>query len=346
MSDNDYKPPYVLTERIVDLVERIGEALGRAAVEERSLQLRRVNRIRSIHGSVAIEGNTLTEEQVTAILEGKRVIAPPREILEVQNALKAYEQLSEWTPLDEANLLTAHGLMMSGLLDEPGKYRTKNAGVAGKEGVIHVAPPADRVPFLMKQLFQWLDTTELHPLIAGAVFHYEFEFIHPFSDGNGRMGRLWQTLILSRWKPTFGDIAVESMIHEHQQDYYFAINISNADVDCAPFIEFMLNVILETIATEHVTEHVTEQVKLLLRILVNGESGTRDLMESLRLKHRPTFLYDYLQPAINKGLVEMTQPDSPQSPTQKYVLTDKGKRWAQLNLNSNKNDLNGQRGSI
>ena len=190
MSEEEYKPPYVLTESIVNLVEQIGEALGCASDEIHSLLLRRSNRIRSIHGSVAIEGNTLSEEQVSAILEGKRVIAPPHEILEVQNALNAYDQLNNWNPVEAPDLLNAHAVLMTGLLKEPGKYRLKNAGVAGKEGVIHIAPPADRVPALMRNLLHWLDTTESHPLIASAVFHYELEFIHPFVDGNGRMGRL------------------------------------------------------------------------------------------------------------------------------------------------------------
>ncbi|VGO12646.1 Adenosine monophosphate-protein transferase SoFic [Pontiella desulfatans] len=330
MSDDVYKPPYALTERIVDLVERIGEELGRASVGERSLRLRRANRIRSIHGSVAIEGNTLSEEQVSAILEGKRVIAPPREILEVQNALEAYDQLVGWSPANESDLLSAHAVMMNGLLDDAGRYRVKSAGVAGKEGVIHVAPPADRVPFLMKQLFQWLETTELHPLVSGAVFHYEFEFIHPFADGNGRMGRLWQTLILCRWNSVFGDIAVESMIHEHQQEYYEAINASNAAVNCAPFIEFMLQVILETIQTDQVDDQVSDQVKRLLDAVGGGRLSASELMERLGLSHRPTFRKNYLKPALEGGLVAMTLPDSPRSPTQKYFLTSKGKRLLEM----------------
>lgn len=325
MSEEDYKPPYVLTDRTVGLVEQVGEELGRASDGERSLRLRRANRIRSIHGSVAIEGNTLSEEQVSAILDGKRVIAPPREILEVKNALEAYDRLGEWNALAEADLLSAHAVMMEGLLEEPGKYRTKNAGVAGKEGVIHVAPPPDRVPWLMKQLFQWLETTELHPLIKSCVFHYEFEFIHPFTDGNGRLGRLWQTLLLSRWNPVFGDIAVESMIHEHQQDYYDAINRSNAAVNSGPFIEFMLQVILESIRTDQVGDQVTDQVKRLLAVVKERPATAAGLMELLGLSHRPTLRKNYLHPALEAGLVEMTQPDSPKSPTQKYRLTEKGR---------------------
>jgi Fic family protein len=172
MNEDEYKPVYMLTDRIVSLVAQISEAVGRFSVSgDQAFRLRWANRIRTIHGSVAIEGNTLTEEQITAILEGKRVIAPPREILEVQNALKVYEQMSAWKPGDESDLLQAHTVLMAGLLEDAGRYRRKSAGVMGKQGVIHIAPSADRLPYLMKQLFGWLESTDLHPLVAGAVFH-------------------------------------------------------------------------------------------------------------------------------------------------------------------------------
>ena len=327
MNEDEYKPLYTLTERIVSLVAQISEAAGRFSVSgDQALRLRRANRIRTIHGSVAIEGNTLSEEQITAILEGKRVLAPPREILEVQNALKAYDQMSVWVPTKEADLLAAHAVLMTGLLEDAGTYRRKSAGVMGKEGVIHIAPPADRLPCLMKQLVGWLGSTELHPLIAGAVFHYEFEFIHPFADGNGRLGRLWQTLILSRWNPLFAELAVENMIYAHQPDYYNAINRSNAENNCAPFIEFMLEVILETIQTDQAGDQVTDQVKRLVRAVALNRLSAADLMGKLNLSHRPTFRKNYLHPALEAGLIEMTLPDSPRSPTQKYFLTEKGKR--------------------
>ena len=327
MSDDEYKPNYTLSESIVSLVAQIAEAVGRfSAAGDQALRLRRANRIRTVHGSVAIEGNTLTEEQITAILEGKRVIAPPREILEVQNALKAYDRMSTWNPGKEADLLTAHGVLMNGLLDDAGKYRKKNAGVMGKEGVIHVAPPADRLPYLMKQLFGWLGSIDLHPLIAGAVFHYEFEFIHPFEDGNGRLGRLWQTLMLSRWNPIFSSISVENMIHVRQQDYYAAINQSNVRNNCSPFIEFMLGVILETIRIDQVSDQVSDQVKRLLEAVSFDRLSAADLMGRLNLVHRPTFRKNYLNPALEAGLIEMAMPDSPRSPTQKYFLTERGKQ--------------------
>jgi len=217
-----YQPPYTITPEILNRVAAISEAIGRLAVlidQARSLRLRRINRVRTIRGSLAIEGNTLSEAQITAILEGKRVIAPPREVQEVKNALAAYDRFDTWKLEAEKDMLEAHRILMSGLIDEAGLYRHGGVGVMAGRQVIHMAPPADRVPQLMADLFAWLAATDVHPLIAGSVFHYEFEFIHPFADGNGRMGRLWQSLILDRWNPLFADIPVESLIFEHQAQY-------------------------------------------------------------------------------------------------------------------------------
>src|SRR5690606_2743426 len=186
------------------LLAETAERIGRFSVQmeaEQTLRLRRVNRILSVQGSLAIEGNTLSEKQITAILDGKRVIAPPREIQEARNALQAYDHLTKWQPQREKDLLAAHKMMMSALIDDAGCYRSGGVGVMAGKKVIHVAPQARRVPQLMSQLLAWLANTDQHPLLISSVFHYEFEFIHPFSDGNGRMGRLWQTLILARWNP-------------------------------------------------------------------------------------------------------------------------------------------------
>jgi Fic family protein len=324
-----YRPPYTLTPAIVSLVAEIAEAAGRlSALRGDGLRLRRVNRIRTIHGSLAIEGNTLSEEQITAILEGKPVVAPPREIQEVRNALAAYEEMPDWQPAREADLLAAHGVLMAGLLDEAGCYRTGGVGVMQGNEVIHMAPPAGRVPGLMRELLGWLAETDAHPLIAGAVFHYEFEFIHPFADGNGRLGRLWQTLILSRWKPVLAELPVESLVHAHQEGYYRAIAESTARSDSAPFIAFMLERILEAcrIGTPQAAPEVTPQVKRLLRVL-RGEMGRTALMGALGLKDAKHFRQRYLEPALKSGLLEMTQPQSPRSPTQKYRLTERGRRF-------------------
>lgn len=245
-----YTPPFTITASILNLVADIGQAIGRLSAEfehEKLLRLRKVNRMRTVQGSLAIEGNTLSQEQITAILDGKRVIAPPKEVLEAQNAIAVYERISTWQPGSNNDLLAAHGLMMKGLLEDAGTYRSRGVGVMSGDQVVHMAPQADRVPKLMQELLAWLSDTELHPLIASCIFHYEFEFVHPFSDGNGRMGRLWQTLILSQWQPVFLNIPVESLVYQHQQAYYLAIRSSTAKTDSSPFIEFMLQMIVNAI---------------------------------------------------------------------------------------------------
>jgi Fic family protein len=322
---------------IVNLVAEISETVGRLSTlthAAKVLRLRRINRIRTIRGSLAIEGNTLTEAQITAILDGKRVIAPPREIQEVRNAIAAYDQFEQWRPEVEAELLEAHRILMAGLIDEAGTYRRGGVGVMAGGQVIHMAPPASRVPALMHDLFQWLVASDQHPLIISSVFHYEFEFIHPFADGNGRMGRLWQTLILTRWNPLFAHIPVESLIHEHQADYYHALQKSTVQTDSAPFIEFMLRMIFDAVSsavsTDQVGDQATDQVALLLKAIGDHELSSADLIKALGLSHRPTFRGNYLNPAMEGGWIERTQPDSPRSPTQRYRLTNKGRRWLSL----------------
>ena len=334
MKKSAYQPPYTITPAIVNLIAQISEAVGRLTVltdQARALRLRRINRIRTIHGSLAIEGNTLSEEQITAILDGKRVVAPSREIQEVRNAIAAYDRFEQWRPDVEEALLEAHRLLMAGLIDEAGNYRRGGVGVMAGEHVIHMAPPADRIPALMHDLFRWLAASEEHPLITSSVFHYEFEFIHPFADGNGRVGRLWQTLILTRWNSMFGNIPVESLVHEHQAEYYQALQRSTDQTDSAPFIEFMLRMILDSVAssvsTDQVDDHVTDQVALLIKAIGTREVGSTVLLKALGLSHRPTFRKNYLNPALEGGWIERTQPDSPRSPSQRYRLTNMGRRW-------------------
>lgn len=331
---NIFQPPYTITPAIVNLVAQISEAVGRlAALEAASqpLRLRRINRIRTIQGSLAIEGNTLSLEQITAILEGRRVIAPPREIQEARNAIKAYDLFTQWQPAVEEDLLAAHGIIMSGLIDAPGRYRGGGVGVMAGQEVIHMAPPADRVPSLMHDLMRWLATTTDHPLIASSVFHYEFEFIHPFEDGNGRMGRLWQTLILTLWNPLFAHIPVESMVFEHQAEYYDALRQSTDQTDSAPFIEFMLTMVLGAVvevAAPQVTPQVSPQVKRLLEVL-RGDMTREELQSALGLSDRKSFRVRYLAPALADGLIEMTVPEKPNSRLQKYRITDQGRRRLQ-----------------
>lgn len=202
---------------------------------------------------MAIEGNALSESQITAILDGKRVLAPPKEVQEVHNALSAYDHLDNWDPHNEADLRAAHRCLMAGLLPDAGRYRQGNVGVMSGEQVVHMAPPDNRVPLLMHNVLAWLQATDVQPLIASSVFHYEFECIHPCSDGNGRMGRLWQTLILSPWQPLLAYIPVESLVHRYQQDYYAAIRQSTAASDSSRFVLFMLERIreaIDSVATE------------------------------------------------------------------------------------------------
>jgi Fic family protein len=326
----NYQPPCTITTKIIDLISKISEQLGRLAVldDEKHLKLRRINRIRTIQGSLAIEGNTLSEDQITAILNGQPVIAPPKEILEAQNAIKAYELFEIWQPSKQQDLLFAHQVLMAGLVTDAGHYRNGNVGVMNGKQVIHMAPQTDRVPQLMADLLAWLQQTDMHPLIASSVFHYEFEFIHPFSDGNGRMGRLWQTLILSKWSRLLAQLPVESMIHQHQTSYYQAINISTQKASSESFVEFMLEAILNTlsISSDKATPQVTPQVKMLLNVLFEQKQGLdREQFQSLlSLKDRKSFRERYLKPALVASLIEMTIPDKPNSKLQQYRLTELG----------------------
>ncbi len=328
-----HQPPYTITPTILNRVAAISESVGRLSLlreQEKAIKLRRAHRIRTIQGSLAIEGNTLSEAQITAILDGKRVIAPPREIQEVKNALATYDRFDTWKPEAERDVLAAHQLLMCGLIDEAGSYRRGGVGVMVGKQIIHMAPPAQRVPHLMADLLTWLATTQAHPLIASSVFHYEFEFIHPFADGNGRMGRLWQSLILARWNPLFAHIPVESLVFEHQSEYYQAIQESTRQTDSAPFIAFMLRMIVDTLSnlTPEVAPEVTPEVKLLS--VLDGEMSRQQLKVALGLKDDEHFRKTYLLPALKSGWVEMTIPDKPRSRLQKYRLTRKGHRHVKV----------------
>ncbi|EIJ35367.1 Fic family protein [Thiothrix nivea] len=264
-----YQPPFTITNDILTLVADISERVGQLKHwydKEIDLRLRRINRIRSVAGSLAIEGNTLTEEQITALLDGKLVIAPPREIQEAKNALDTYEQMPKWNPRQESDLLVAHKTMMLGLIDSAGMYRSGGVGVFAGKQVLHMAPPANQLHRLMADLFQWLQTTDTHPLVASSVFHFEFEFIHPFADGNGRMGRLWQTLILSKWHPLFANLPVESLVHKNQAAYYQALQDSTHQTDCAPFISFMLGMIRDALRSFEEKTPVETQVKTRVKV--------------------------------------------------------------------------------
>ena len=241
------KPPYEITNTIIDSVAEIAELVGRLTSTNQlssNPTLCRSNRIRTIHGSLAIEQNTLSLEQVTAVLNGKHVLAPPKDIAEVKNAYEIYERLDELDPYSVDDLLTAHGIMTRELVDESGMFRTRPVGVVDQEGrVLHFGTLPQYVPDLVMELLGWVKNSDVHMLIRSCVFHYEFELIHPFADGNGRVGRLWHTLLLSKWNPAFAWLPVESIIHDRQQEYYAAINASNDAGESTVFIEFMLSAI-------------------------------------------------------------------------------------------------------
>lgn len=247
------KPPFEITDKILnytaETAELVGKASGVNGISSNPV-LRRENRIKTIYGSLAIEQNTLSLEQVTAVLDGKHVIAPPKDIAEVKNAYEIYERLDELDPYSVDDLLLAHGILTRGLEDESGMFRTRPVGVADNRGnIIHFGTLPQFVPGLVDELLEWTKNSSMHMLIRSCVFHYEFELIHPFSDGNGRMGRLWHTLLLSKWNRLFAWLPVESIIHDRQAEYYKAINISNAMGESTVFIEFMLSAI-KTALTE------------------------------------------------------------------------------------------------
>lgn len=301
---SDYKPPFHMTDKITFLIAEISEQVGRITVlQERTISphLRRENRIRTIHSSLAIEHNSLSLEQVTAILDGKRVLGNPNEIKEVQNAYEAYDLILCLDPSSVDNLLKAHKLMMNGL-----------------------------VPEHIHNLFVWYQQSELHPLIKSAVFHYEFEFIHPFADGNGRMGRMWHSLLLGKWKELFFWLPIEELIQSRQKEYYDALGVADRQADSAGFVELMLEIIRDSLkeitvvgrSTDQDNSQVTDQdktpVERLLSALGDNTLSTAELMERLGLSHRPTFRKNYLNPALEQNLIERTIPDKPNSKNQRY----------------------------
>lgn len=265
------KPPFEITNTIIDSVAEIAELVGRLTSTNQlssNPTLRRSNRIRTIHGSLAIEQNTLSLEQVTAVLNGKHVLAPPKDIAEVKNAYEIYERLDELDPYSIDDLLTAHGIMTRELVDESGMFRTRPVGVVDQEGrVLHFGTLPQYVPDLVMELLDWVKNSDVHMLIRSCVFHYEFELIHPFADGNGRVGRLWHTLLLSKWNSAFAWLPVESIIHDRQEEYYAAINASNNAGESTVFIEFMLSAIRASLidainASDEVSDGATDKATM------------------------------------------------------------------------------------
>ena len=268
---SNYRPPFHMTDKMTSLIAEISEQVGRITVLQEGItspHLRRENRIRTIHSSLAIEHNSLSLDQVTAILDGKRVLGNPNEIKEVQNAYEAYELMLHLNPASVDDLLKAHKLMMKGLVPENGRFRSGGVGIFNGEKLIHMAPPAEFVPEHIRNLFAWYQESELHPLIKSSVFHYEFEFIHPFADGNGRMGRMWHSLLLGKWKDLFFWLPIEELIQSRQQEYYDALGVADKRADSAVFVELMLEIIRDSLmkvtvvgsSTDQVSDQVTDQV--------------------------------------------------------------------------------------
>lgn len=323
-----YKPAFHITKKIDSQVIELCELIGRITVQQKetiSPHLRRKNRIRTIHSSLAIENNSLSIEEVTAILDGKRILGNPNEIKEVQNAYEAYNLILSLDPMSEEDLLKAHKLMMNSLVSENGKYRSRGVGVFDGKKLIHMAPPATLVPTLMHNLIEWYQSSELHPLIKSAIFHYEFEFIHPFSDGNGRMGRMWHTILLGQWKEIFYWLPIEELIQARQKEYYYALRTADNTADSSVFVEFMLEIIndaLNKFTPVNSTDQDSDQDKIrinrLLSTLGDETLSLAELMKRLSLTHKPTFRKNYLNPALNKHLIERTIPDKPNSKNQKY----------------------------
>jgi len=322
-----YEPPFEITNRMLNRVSSISEKLGRIETRrtlERQPHLRRNNRIQSVHSSLKIEANSLSLDSVRDVLNDREIIGPAKEIQEVKNAFAAYDQIDAVDSYSLDDLLRLHGVMTRLTVEESGMFRSGAEGVYRGGVCIHIAPPPEMVPPLMRQLFDWIAARrgEIHPLILSSVFHYEFVFIHPFRDGNGRMARLWQTALLSRWNPLFEYIPIESQIERFQDGYYDAIAVSTSEGSATAFVEFMLDRIDEVLDRVIAQEHggQTEQVKRLLAAMEYDTPYTAAaLMRLLGLKSRDALRNNYLNPAIEEGLIQMTVLDKPTSRNQRYI---------------------------
>ncbi len=325
-----YTPPFTITNKMLSLVSTISEKIGNISSYnnfESKPHLRKNNRIKSIYSSLAIEANSLSLSEVRDVINGHLVLGPQREIQEVKNAYNAYDMLIEINPFSVDELKKYHGTMTYALVNESGVFRTGAEGVFDGDKCIFMAPPANLVSSLIEDLFDWMyrEKDNVHPLILSSVFHYEFVFIHPFSDGNGRMARLWQTAILTKWKPIFQFIPIESQIYKYQSRYYEAISKCHIAGNSNIFIEFMLEMIDE-ILSEIISQsksdesHLSNYVKKLLDVMeFDVPYTTAEIMKKLNLKSRETFRKNYLNPAIELNLITLTIPDKPTSRNQRYI---------------------------
>ncbi len=326
----EYKPPFTITNEILAYVSSISEKVGRIlAISnlESKPHLRRNNRIKSIHSSLKIEANSLSLGQVRDVINGKMVLGEQKEIQEVKNAYAAYERFSEIQPFSIKSIKLFHGIMTKYVVEESGDFRRGEEGIFNGDECIFMAPPAQFVPQLMDDLFAWMkeEKNNVHPLIMSSVFHYEFVFIHPFADGNGRMARLWHTAMLAKWKPVFEYIPIESQIEKFQNEYYEAIARCHVEGESTLFIEFMLSQIdkiLDDVSAQVSAdnEQLSEYLKRLLDVMEYDVPYTSNtLMDKLGLKSKEGFRRNYLRPAIDMNLIRMTIPDKPNSRNQRYV---------------------------
>ncbi|EPD28737.1 Fic family protein [Actinotignum schaalii] len=334
-----YEPPLRITPacdalvgQVCNLVEKLERPGGDGKFWLDSLgELgRRENRIRAIHATLAIEENSLPLETVRAILGGESTADVTAQVLEVHNAGRAYDLIPELDPMSVRNVLRAHGTMMRGLVPESGRFRSGGVGVFAGNVVVHAAPPADLVPQHVSHLLAWYQESTLHPLIKSAVFHYEFEFIHPFADGNGRVGRLWHSLLLGQWKELFFWLPVEELIQSRQQDYYRAFVVAGKEGDSSNFVELMLEIIRDSLTEVDVLGRSSDQdtdqdgavhdwkIQQLLSVLSDKTLSAAEIMDLLGLSHRGSFREGYLMPALRLGLIERTIPDKPTSRNQRY----------------------------
>jgi Fic family protein len=304
------KPPYKITGKILRLVASISEKIGEvnaAHLNKPPTELRKKNRIKTIHSSLEIEGNTLTIEQITAIVENKRVIGPKRDILEVKNAITVYDYLDKLNPYDFESFCKAHGILMNGLIDSAGNLRSKPVGIVKGSEVAHIAPPGEMVKPLMADLFDYLKNDDDLFLIKSCVFHYEMEFIHPFIDGNGRMGRLWQTLILKDTYPVFGYLPIETLIKERQEQYYESLGKSDNAGESTVFIEFMLEIILESLEEllniQNVSLTNIDRINLFKSIVKEDLFSRKEYLKNFREISSATASRD-LKFAVENGLIE------------------------------------------
>lgn len=304
------KPPYSITGKILKLVASISEKIGEvnsAHLSKPPTELRKKNRIKTIHSSLEIEGNTLTLEQITAIIENKRVIGPKKDILEVKNAIAVYDYLDKLNPFSFESFCEAHGILMNGLVESAGRLRNKSVGIVKGSEIAHIAPPSEMLKPLMNDLFDYLKNDDDLILIKSSVFHYEMEFIHPFIDGNGRMGRLWQTLILKDAYPVFEFLPVETLIKERQDNYYKALGKSDNTGESTLFIEFMLEIILESLEELLNIQNVSllniDRINLFKSIIKEDYFSRKDYLKNFREISSATASRD-LQYAVEKGLIE------------------------------------------